>query len=392
MKRIRHGLFAGVLIACLATLWSASPVRAVPPDPDNAALLYYQAFLTVADLDKEARSHIADVARGKVAPNETTREYIGKCRGAIDFAEAARNLQVAHWGFRYSQGFDALMPHLSHMRFLTFVMLADARLFAHDGNYEAALDRCLIAYRMARHVGDETAISFLVGISINTLADSCLQDVLGLIPQDVDTLKWLRQELIALSGRPISVVPTLRTEQEVGVASMTPEGVDVLLRQFGSELDKTILERLRRVDERMLARSREYWANHLAAVQTLLLSPMPYDRKFTQLRQLDEKPAAAAKIESDLALVGLAAPAVARLYSHEVSGATRANAMRVAVELYLIRAEKGNLPAVLPADLPKDLFSGMDFGYEKTGTGFVLRCQGRDLDKDIVHEFTFHVR
>ena len=57
-------LFAGTVIAALAMLWAASPARAViPPDPDNAALLYYQAFISLADLDKEARDHIGKVAK-----------------------------------------------------------------------------------------------------------------------------------------------------------------------------------------------------------------------------------------------------------------------------------------------------------------------------------------
>ena len=95
MKRANHWLLAA-MAAVLVTSWAASPVRAViPPDPDNAALLYYQAFISLADLDKEARDHIADVAKGTVAPNEKTREYIEKCHGAIVLADAARPLRYA---------------------------------------------------------------------------------------------------------------------------------------------------------------------------------------------------------------------------------------------------------------------------------------------------------
>ena len=52
----------------------------------------------------------------------------------------------------------------------------------------------------------------------------------------------------------------------------------------------------------------------------------------------------------------------------------------------------GKVPKDLPEGLPKDLFSGKDFGYERTGTGFVLRCQGRDLKDDKVHTYEFKVR
>ena len=39
--------------------------------------------------------------------------------------------------------------------------------------------------------------------------------------------------------------------------------------------------------------------------------------------------------------------------------------------------------------MPKDLFSGKDFIYEKTDTGFTLRCQGKDLAKDLIYEYEF---
>ena len=45
----------------------------------------------------------------------------------------------------------------------------------------------------------------------------------------------------------------------------------------------------------------------------------------------------------------------------------------------------------LPAGLPKDLFSGKDFLYEKTDAGFTLTGQGKDLDKDIVQKYEFKV-
>jgi len=50
------------------------------------------------------------------------------------------------------------------------------------------------------------------------------------------------------------------------------------------------------------------------------------------------------------------------------------------------------LPDELPADLPKDLFGGKDFEYERTKDGFVLRCQGKDLSKDKIYEYEFKVK
>jgi hypothetical protein len=64
----------------------------------------------------------------------------------------------------------------------------------------------------------------------------------------------------------------------------------------------------------------------------------------------------------------------------------------VAVEIYLIKAKTGRLPDEFPAGSPKDLFSDEDFEYEKKNSGFVLRCRGKDLLKDKIHEYEFKVK
>lgn len=56
------------------------------------------------------------------------------------------------------------------------------------------------------------------------------------------------------------------------------------------------------------------------------------------------------------------------------------NALKAAIEIYLIRAQKGNLPDSLLGGLPKDPFSGKDFEYETTDDGFILRCRARDIE------------
>jgi hypothetical protein len=68
------------------------------------------------------------------------------------------------------------------------------------------------------------------------------------------------------------------------------------------------------------------------------------------------------------------------------------NALMVAVDIYIDNARSGRLPEQLPAGLPKDLFSGKDFKYEKTNGGFILRCQGKDLERDKFNEYEFKVK
>lgn len=71
--------------------------------------------------------------------------------------------------------------------------------------------------------------------------------------------------------------------------------------------------------------------------------------------------------------------------------------------IYIISAQTGQLPETLPANLPKDPFSGQDFEYEITERGFVLRCRAKDIlasqaiwppgtDPDVVHEYEFELQ
>jgi hypothetical protein len=76
----------------------------------------------------------------------------------------------------------------------------------------------------------------------------------------------------------------------------------------------------------------------------------------------------------------------------DLKARTQFNAVKTALELYIVKAKTGQLPDALIDNMPRDLFSGEDFKYEKTKDGFVLRCQGKDLSKDEIYEYKFKVK
>ena len=94
---------------------------------------------------------------------------------------------------------------------------------------------------------------------------------------------------------------------------------------------------------------------------------------------------------SEAILTAILTPALDLAYTLGIRGKSNFNAIRAAIGIYIIKAKTGKLPDTLPAGLPKDLFSGKDFEYEKTADGFILRCQGKDLSKDMFHEYEFKV-
>jgi hypothetical protein len=130
----------------------------------------------------------------------------------------------------------------------------------------------------------------------------------------------------------------------------------------------------------------------MTAMQAMLAAPTTYVQKYSELRKLLDGMTQEAGKNTDAVLTGVLAPALSAVYSRDVKAQAHANALRAAVELYIVRARTGALPANLPPDTPTDPFSGQQFAYEKTNTGFVLRCQGKDLDKDTTYEYAFTVK
>lgn len=378
---------AGLALLILVSLW-APRARAIPPDPDNAALLYYQAFLSLAELNDGERKVIRAVAKREADPNDQAREYIQKCRGAIEFAEAATQVPTCNWGFRFSQGFDALMPHLSQVRFLTFVLVADARTRAVDGNYRGALERCLLVDTLARQVGDDTLVSYLVSIAVRDSGHRCMIDVMSKASGDASVLRWLKDELATRPAWKLTPVRPLKIEMEIALDTMQVGKLDAFTR-IVSEDEQTRAKILAAANEDVLARGRALYSQCITAMLPILGSSLPYEQTHAQLEQLSggfdpNDPAAM--------FARLMLPAINRVHTLGARSEAYVNAAVAGIEVCLQKVNSGELPTALPGGLPKDPFSGHDFQYEQTDNGFVLRCQGKDLDKDVAGGFKFTVK
>ena len=155
-------------------------------------------------------------------------------------------------------------------------------------------------------------------------------------------------------------------------------------------LDPNEMERLRGFDEDLIEQNRDYYINYMASAQAAWSASETYEQIYTKLKKLDEQLRGVAE-EPGSAMAAALAPAVWKIYAQDIRAKTYSNAIRTAIDVYIIKAETGELPDALPAGLPKDLFSGKDFEYEKKDAGFVLRCQARDLLKDVVQEYEFKV-
>ena len=379
MRNINYSSKKAICSICvIMALWPLGAHAAtLPPDPDNAALLYYQAFLLRPETDYDTWWSIDEVLRG-ADPNEKLREYLNlpDCRRTIDFAEAAAQLPHCDWGIRYSQGIEAHLPLLAHFRNLSFLIYADAGVLAADGDYWAALGRCLTIRQIAVHVGDDLLINYLISLQLDGLAHRCTRDVLGSMPPDSDILTWLRGRLVVVRDVFPSFIRALEMNLELSLQSLrtNPEDLVWLREQLAENADdeNTRDEILSLTNEETIALFRDSYVDFNNSVFHVIDSEMTYEQKSLEIQRLGnimhEKCAVYNTEQID------------EHYNLKVRNTAQFNALKAAIEIYLIRAKTGQLPEALPAGLPKDPYSGQDFGYEITEEGFTFHSQGEDFE------------
>jgi len=389
MKTLNH---KSLILTCISVilLTSISPAMAYPPD--NAAVLYYKAFLILQEPGEDVKKMMADLRGGKIKPNDEIRQYLQDNRQVIELAETAAGVRDCDWGYDISKGFDVLLPELSKIRTTAFLLTADAQTLAEQGDYKAALDNCLTIHKMARHVGDRMLISYLVGNAMNALANKRIGDILSGMPDDLDTLTRLKNQIYDITSRSNSLKGAMSSEREVAFQQICKENIGTVLDEMGDSTDgmsKDAIEKIRNGDEEFFRASRQYYSNYVTSVQAAL--DLPYPQSHKQLEQLSEKAEKQAADNPAAILSAALWPAVTRICTLDVRARTQFNALKAAIEVYIARAKAGRLPDTLPAGLPRDLFSGKDFEYEKTKDGFVLHCRGKDLDKDEILQYEFKV-
>jgi len=381
---------------------TTSSIPALPPDPHNAALLYYQGFLSLAKLDDEGRKLIVKVANRYADPDDSVRQPLRKCWRALELAEAAADLSVCDWGYRFSQGIAMAQPQLMQMRSLACALVADARVRVADGDCRGALERCLTTAKLARHLGNDTLVSYLVWIAACGLSYRCMVDVIGRASDDASLLRWLKDEL-ATPETPLTVVRPLQIETRIWTELMQIDRVETLadlmsedekpvpsVETFGDLLprgEEAIRSRiLSEASEESLREMRRAYCARVDAAIHILEASRPYQEAVTQLDQL-----CVAADEDDLnaLIVCLSLPRIVRIYTLQTRGQAQANAARAGVEICLHRLETGALPETLPKGLPTDPFSGEDFEYERTAEGFTLRCRVEEFKDGKLHEYAF---
>lgn len=384
-----------LILTCITVilLTSISPAGAYPPD--NAAVLYYKAFLMLQEPSEEVKKMMQQMREGKIKSNDQIKQHLQDNRNVMEFAEDAAETPHCDWGYDISRGLGVLMPELLNVRMTAFMFTAKAQILAEENDYKEALSKCLTIHKMARHVSDSMLISYLVGASLNNLANHRIEDFLSIMPEDLQTLVWLKSQILSISVNAPSIKVAMAREKEISMQELRRERIDSLLEDMGDdfvtdEITADAVKKVRAGDRKFFKDNREYYAGLMDDVIVAL--DLPYQESHRKLKELNARVQKDAKTNPAAIMAALLVPANSRVLTIGTKRSTFFNAIRAAIDIYIVKARTGRLPDTLPSDLPRDLFSGKDFEYEKTKEGFILRCRGKDLDKDETYQYDFKVR
>ncbi len=376
-----------------------------PPNPDNAALLYYQAFL----LRPEANLAITRKLEGVLTGAESDRQvrtYLGHCLPMIKITETASRMPQCNWGTWHEPGviFNKI-GWTNEIRYLTLIQFADARTLAADGHYRAALEGCLTLRRFARHLGEDLSENpklYFHSLNTDRRALKMVRHVLGMIPPDEDILNWFQGQLAFMQAQPASFTEMLQADFKsfFNGMLMNPTRLAKLNNEFIEKAeDEQAKENVRNLtDEQILSRARKPFLRLLNSIFRVIDSEMTYEQKCSQIQRLVDKLKAehgddpvVAHIISISGIGSIIKPPMCQ-YPFYVGHQAHINAVKTAVELYLVVVKTGQLPKTLPPGLPKDPYTGRDFEYEITENGFTLRCGVENCRHGIIEQYEFKVK
>ena len=359
-----------------------------PSNQDNAALLYYQAFLLRPELNTALNMKISEVLRGAESDRQI-RTYLGHCLPMIEVVEIASRVPKCTWGIWHGPGPKFTEKGLrSEVSILNLILAVDARTLAADGHYRAALERCLTIRRLARHTAEESKLE-TISRQPDAMALRTTQYVLGVMPPDAEILTWFRGQLAVVQGAPLYYAEILQAEFKAYLnhVQTNPDPLKYMRKELIEKAENEQAKENARnlTDAQILSRARKPFPRFFDSIFRILDSEITYEQKCAQMQRLIDKlkeeegtdPIVAHIINnSDIdVILGPHLPQ----FPYHVGRQAHINGIKAAIEVYLVVAKTGRLPKTLPDGLPKDPFTSRDFVYEITDEGFALRCQGEEF-------------
>jgi len=260
-----------------------------PPNPGNAALLYYQAFLLRSEPNEAISNKIHEVSFG-AEPDRQVRKYLGSCLDVIEIVEIASRMQQCTWGVWVKPVFLPSHGALRREIYSIYeILLMDARILAADGHYRVALERCLTALRIARHLREDPEL-YIFSTPFERYALRMVRYVLGVIPPDADILTWFRGQLGVVLGAPPSYAKRLQELVKAHLEDIRTYPTRLArLRNLLVVLaeDEQAKEGARNLtDEQFILRTSRWLQSFLDSIFRILDSEIAYEQKRAEMQRI----------------------------------------------------------------------------------------------------------
>jgi len=216
------------------------------------------------------------------------------------------------------------------------------------------------------------------------------------MPPDANTLTWLDKQLRSTRGTPwrLGSYHANVRDQRLQYWKAHPEYIDSWRTDVAEETeDKTALGRiLSLTNEELLTHARESYDQFLERAVQEFNSNRSYVEKCMGFKRLIDVVQDKSGKGDPVVFLEEYARSVLGYYRLHMLNTFYHNAIGASIRIYEVRAATGQLPALLPDDVPEDPYTGKELGYERTEDGFVLRSGVKPLDQSTAVECRFAVR
>jgi hypothetical protein len=352
----------------------------MPPDSENAAVIYEKMFATWPGRQGRYEKYTFDILepeKRKTDPNAwaEARKIVEQSKHDLAMAEIALDRPACRFRCEWDKGYAMLMPHLAKMRILARLFATRAIVQAKDGRTAEALDSVQSVFKLSESLKDEPVIiGQAVRIRVFHIASRSLRDVVEIASVgEVDT----GQLDATLSGIDITsgLIAAMKGERCLGMWGFNH--ANLLYLRIGSSKSALRLE-LSSLGKPLL------YANELR-----------YIREMTKRIEMANLPSRAPSWQALKAqdmnspvpnyLADVLTPTVCGVREGMDRGQTQVFGSRILLSLETYRSKNGNYPTKLSdlsIELPKDPFSGKDFIYKRLPNGFLLYSVGWNLKDD----------
>ena len=391
------GQLASLRVEGGALALSAAPAR--PPDAENAATVYRQAFDAMPKGDdvppeysEKWMSWIGEAGEADFDPADAKlAAFLDRNEAAMGLLRRAAEMPACYFDHDYGRpSFSMLLPEMSQFQNAARVLAMDARVKTAAGKTDRAVEDVRAVFGLARHsAANPILISLLVAMNADEIGVHALGALLGGRGPAAEQLARLRLPEPGIFER--NLPRALRMEEAFALSAISdislgddPSAVDHMGLGMGGALGRTAMEPLIACWRVFLA-TEEVAAYRGGIREFQRLATMPYHETAGDWQKTDEPES----IRQRGIMASMLMPAVGRCAAVAARADARHGLAYIAVAAARYRAEKGRLPETLEvlvpdylAAVPRDPFDGKTLRMVTRDGRLVFYSVGQDLKDD----------